>query len=70
MNAPLNPALLAPAVQTFAVKIVFDTGHVHQVNVEATSWAAARHMALVDAVAMDGGFCQGKPLSISADRPP
>lgn len=70
MNAPLNPALLAPTVQRYAVTIVFDSGHVHQVTVQSDTWAKARHMALVDAVAMDGGGCQGKPLSISAERPP
>lgn len=70
MNAPLNPALLAPTAKCYAVTIVFDSGHVHQMNVDAESWSRARELALRDAVAMDGGFCQGKPLSISADRPP
>lgn len=70
MNAPLHPALLAPVVQTFAVKIVFTDG-VYERNVKAATWESARHMALVDArMAHPAGSFYGAVLSISADRPP
>ena len=67
MNAPLNPALLAPTVQTFAVKITFIDDTVYEVNVRTYSEANAKHMALIDA--RMSRFDE-VVASITTDRPP
>jgi hypothetical protein len=67
MNAPLNPALLAPVVQTFAVKIVFTAGPDYKVSVRTDSEWNAKRLAQIDArmARFD------EPIkSITAERPP
>jgi hypothetical protein len=69
MNAPINPALLAP-VSTFAVKIVFTDG-TYQNKVRSSSAVAAKALALQDArMGHVGGSFYGAVVSITADRPP
>lgn len=67
MNAPLNPALLAPVVQAFNVKIVFTQGSAYQATVRCADDAKAKVLALIDARMQR----YDEPVvSITADRPP
>lgn len=67
MNAPLNHALLAPAVQLYAVKITFGAGPNFKVNVRTGSEEQAKSMALIDARM---AHFDEPVASITADRPP
>lgn len=67
MNAPLNPALLAPAVHLYAVKITFGAGPDFEVNVRTGSEENAKSMALIDARM---AHFDEAVVSITTDRPP